>query len=94
MQDLERLLSDLRADDSAAVGAELEDRVWRQIASIRRSRTASVRQLPFRAGIVLGALGIGLALGGASVARDHHTGEAAALSLTGQLAPSTLLIGS
>ena len=93
MQDLERLLSDLKTEDRAAIGPDVDDAVWRRIGSIRESRIASVRQLPIRAAMVVGALGVGLALGGASAAQDHHDHEAAALSVGGHLAPSNLLVG-
>jgi len=93
MQDLERQLSDLRAEHPADAGPDLEGAVWRRIATLRRRRVTSVRQLPVRAAMVLGALGMGLALGGASAAQDHFDPEAAALSPAGHLAPSTLLVG-
>lgn len=93
MQDLERLLSDLRAEGQAAPGPGLEDRVWRRIASIRRSHMATMRQLQMNVAILLAALGMGLAVGSASAAQDHTDPESAAMSLTGMLAPSTLLVG-
>ena len=95
MDDLEQRLSDLRMHDGAEAGPEVDDAVWRRIGAIRRGQVVTARQLPIRAAMVLGALGVGLALGGASAAQDHHRldQEASALSLGGHLAPSTLLVG-
>lgn len=91
MQDLDRLLADLAAEPPTAPSAEFEGQVFRRLASVRRGQVAAMRQLPISAAIVAGALGLGLALGGA--ASDRSLGEEGVLSLTGQLAPSTLLVG-
>lgn len=90
MQDIERMLADLAATPPTSPSPDFEDRVFGRVAAIRRSRAAAVRQLPISAAIVVGALGLGLALGGAAAA-DRYSEQPGALSLTGQLAPSTLL---
>lgn len=93
MDDLEQRLLELRMQDRAEAGPAVDEAVWRRIGAIRHGRVATARHLPMRAAMVLGALGIGLALGGASAAQDQHDLEAAALSVGGHLAPSTLLVG-
>lgn len=91
-QPLNRLLAEL--GDAPADGrlAQIEDRVWRRIAS-RREAIAAARVLaPVRAVMVGAALAAGLAAGGvAAAAMDARPVEMATLSADFAYAPSHLL---
>lgn len=82
----------LRAQPPAAGYDQIDQRVWRGIAEARRVRQAAPMLYTVRAAAVVGALGLGVAGGGAAaVAVASEAPEVSAFSIHTQLAPSTLL---
>lgn len=85
-------LSSLRAEPPSAAFGQIEPRVWRSIESARRARAAAPALYVARAAAVAGALGLGIASGGATAdAVAGQPQEISAFSVRAQLAPSTLL---
>ena len=85
-------LRSLGAEPPAAGFAQIETRVWRSIESVRRARAVAPTLYVVRAAAVVGALGLGIASGGATaVAVAGEPQEISAFSARAQLAPSTLL---
>jgi hypothetical protein len=84
-------LRSLRAEPPGAGFGQIETRVWGSVESLRRARAAAPT-LYVRAAAVVGALGLGIASGGATaVAVAGQPQEVSAFSVRAQLAPSTLL---
>ena len=76
----------------AAGYQSLEARVWQGIERVRQARAAAPTLLAVRAAAVVGALGLGVASGGATaVAVAAQSQEVSAFSTKAELAPSTLL---
>lgn len=85
-------LKELRAEPPAAAYDQIEQRVWRGIEGIRRARQAAPLLYAVRAAAVVGALGLGVAGGGAAaIAVASDAQETSAFSIKSELAPSTLL---
>jgi hypothetical protein len=91
----DRLDDELRALRSEPLPAgyqRLEARVWQGIERVRQARAAAPTLLAVRAAAVVGALGLGVASGGATaVAVAAQSQEVSAFSAKAELAPSTLL---
>ena len=91
----ERLDDDLRAmkaEPPSAAYDLIESRVWQGVATLRQGRQAAPLLYAVRTAAVVGALGLGVASGGATavaVAREGQ--EISAFSVQAELAPSTLL---
>jgi hypothetical protein len=82
----------LRSEPPARGYDEIDAAVWRGIADARRSRQAAPMLYAVRAAAVVGALGLGVASGGATaVALAREAPEVSAFSINAELAPSTLL---
>lgn len=85
-------LKALRAEPPAAAYDQIDQHVWRGIAEVRRGRQAAPVLYAVRAAAVVGALGLGVAGGGAAaIAVASETQETSAFSINSELAPSTLL---
>lgn len=81
-----------RSDPPAAGYDQIDHAVWRGIAEVRRARQTAPLVYAIRAAAVVGALGLGVAGGGAAaVAVASERPEVSAFSIHTQLAPSTLL---
>jgi hypothetical protein len=71
---------------------QIDQRVWRGIAEVRRARQAAPVLYAARAAAVAGALGLGVAGGGmTAVVLAREAQEVSAFSIHTELAPSTLL---
>lgn len=82
----------LRSEPRPASYQELESGVWKGIERVRQARAASPTLYAARAAAVIGALGLGVASGGATAAAvAAQSQEVSAFSLKAELAPSTLL---
>jgi hypothetical protein len=82
----------LRSEPPARGYDRIDQGVWRGIAEARRARQAAPMLYAVRAAAVVGALGLGVAGGGAAaVAVASDAPEVSAFSIHTQLAPSTLL---
>ena len=82
----------LRAEPTPVAYDEIEPRVWRGIAGVRQARQAAPVLYAARAAAVVGALGLGVASGGATaLAIASERQEISAFSVQAELAPSTLL---
>jgi hypothetical protein len=82
----------LRSEPASPRYAEIDQGVWRGIAEARRARQAAPMLYAVRAAAVVGALGLGVAGGGATaVAVANEAPEVSAFSIHTELAPSTLL---
>lgn len=89
---LDEALRALRSEPRPASYQQLEPRVWRGIDQVRQMRAAAPALYAARAAAVVGALGLGVASGGATAAAvAGQSQEVSAFSLKAQLAPSTLL---
>lgn len=89
---LDEALSILRSQPPPVSCHELELNVWRGIDRIRQARAAAPALFAVRAAALLGALGLGVASGGATAsALAAEPQEMSAFSVNAQLAPSTLL---
>ncbi len=89
---LDREISALRSEPPGSQYDQIDDAVWRGIAEARRAREAAPILNAVRAAAVVGALGIGVAAGGATaVAVAREAQEISAFSVNSELAPSTLL---
>ncbi len=85
-------LKALRAEPPAAAYDQIDQRVWGGIAEVRRARQAAPVLYAVRAAAVVGALGLGVAGGGAAaIAVASESQETSAFSINSELAPSTLL---
>ena len=90
--DFDKELRALRAEPPAPGYDQIDEGVWRGIAESRRSRQAAPMLYAIRAAGVVGALGLGVASGGATaVALAREAPEVSAFSIKAELAPSTLL---
>ena len=82
----------LRGEPPAGGFQQIEPRVWRSIEGVRQARAAAPTLYVARAAAVAGALGLGIASGGATAAAvAGQPQEISAFSVRAQLAPSTLL---
>lgn len=82
----------LRSEPQSPQYDDIDGRVWRGIAEARRARQAAPMLYAVRAAAVVGALGLGVAGGGATaVAIAKEAPEVSAFSIHTELAPSTLL---
>lgn len=82
----------LRSEPPGAGYAQIDQGVWRAITEARRARQAAPVLYAVRAAAVVGALGLGVAGGGATaVAVARGAQETSAFSIHSELAPSTLL---
>ena len=89
---LEHDLEALRAEPAVAAYDQIDHHVWRGIAEVRRGRQAAPMLYAVRAAAVIGALGLGVAGGGAAaIAVGSESQETSAFSINSELAPSTLL---
>jgi len=89
---LDHDLEALRAERPVAAYDHIDQQVWRGIAEIRRGRQAAPMLYAVRAAAVVGALGLGVAGGGAAaIAVAGESQETSAFSINSELAPSTLL---
>lgn len=85
-------LQALKAEPTPAAYDLIEPRVWRGIAAVRQARQAAPTLYAVRAAAVVGALGLGVASGGAAAVAVASEGqEISAFSVQAELAPSTLL---
>lgn len=85
-------LQALKAEPTPAAYDLIEARVWRGIAALRQARQAAPALYAMRAAAVVGALGMGVASGGAAAVAVARQGqEISAFSVQAELAPSTLL---
>lgn len=82
----------LKAEPTPEAYDLIEHRVWRGISAVRQARQAAPLVYAVRAAAVVGALGFGVASGGAAAVAIASEGrEISAFSVQAQLAPSTLL---
>jgi len=82
----------LRSEPTPAGYQQLESRVWQGVERVRQARAAAPTLLAVRAAAVVGALGLGVASGGATAAAvASQSQEVSAFSIQAELAPSTLL---
>lgn len=82
----------LRSEPPSPRYDDIDPGVWRGIAEARRVRQAAPMLYAVRAAAVVGALGLGVAGGGATaVAIANEAPEVSAFSIHTELAPSTLL---
>ena len=89
---LDEDLRALRSEPRPASYQQLEPRVWKGIERVRQARAAAPTLYVARAAAVIGALGLGVASGGATAAAvAAQSQEVSAFSLKAELAPSTLL---
>jgi hypothetical protein len=85
-------LRTLKAEPTPEAYELIEPRVWRGIAAMRQARQAAPALYAVRAAAVVGALGLGVASGGAAAVAVASEGqEISAFSVQAELAPSTLL---
>lgn len=85
-------LRTLKAEPTPEAYELIERRVWRGIAAVRQARQAAPALYAVRAAAVVGALGLGVASGGAAAVAVASEGqEISAFSVQAELAPSTLL---
>lgn len=90
--DFDKELRALRAEPPAPGYDQIDEGVWRGIAETRRARQAAPVLYAVRAAAVVGALGLGVAGGGAAaIAVASEAPEVSAFSINTELAPSTLL---
>ncbi len=76
----------------AAYQQRLEAGIWQGIERVRQARAAAPTLYAARAAAIVGALGLGVASGGATAtAVAAQTQEVSAFSIKAELAPSTLL---
>ena len=91
-QRLDDELKALKAEPTPVAYDLIEHRVWRGIAAVRQTRQAAPVVYAIRTAAVVGALGLGVASGGATAVAIAHEGqEISAFSVQAELAPSTLL---
>lgn len=82
----------LKAEPTPEAYDLIEHRVWRGISAVRQARQAAPLLYAVRTAAVLGALGLGVAGGGAAaIAVASEAQETSAFSIKSELAPSTLL---
>lgn len=89
---LDEELRTLRAEPPAPAYDRIEQHVWRGIEGVRRARQGAPLLYAVRTAAVVGALGLGVAGGGAAaIAVASEAQETSAFSIKPELAPSTLL---
>jgi hypothetical protein len=82
----------LRSEPPGPGYEAIDQAVWRGIADVRLARKAAPVFYALRAAAVMGALGLGVAGGGATaMALASEAKEISAFSINSKLAPSTLL---
>lgn len=92
INNLDREISALRSEPPASSYDLIDDAVWLGISEARRARETAPVLNAVRAAAVVGALGLGVAGGGATaVAVASEAQEVSAFSVNSELAPSTLL---
>lgn len=91
--ELDRLLSTIRAQAPDAPLGNLEPHVWQRIAA-RAAPVGWASQLRWQGTAVALAMSLGAAFGSAAAARLSHPSEMAVFTTSIALAPSTILDGA